>query len=79
MDFESIKETFVVFMSNEILDTIFTETNKKSLYEHEKWNQENPENTRKWMPFDLIKLKAYVGVLISQGALKADRNLIDNR
>lgn len=72
-DFESIKETFFLFMSNEILEMIVVETNKKALYEHEKWNQENPENKRKWMATDLIEIKAYIGLLISQGALKATK------
>lgn len=76
-NFESMLEVFSLFITDDIIDIIVNETNNKAISEYDKWNTENPEKQKNWKPTDDIEIKAYIGLLISQGALNATKEPIE--
>ncbi|KAG5897233.1 hypothetical protein JTB14_023652 [Gonioctena quinquepunctata] len=69
--FETLVEAFSLFLTNNILEIIIEKTNEKAILEYGKWNEKHPENKKVGTPTDSVEVKAYIGLLLSQGALKA--------
>ncbi|KAG5883996.1 hypothetical protein JTB14_006657 [Gonioctena quinquepunctata] len=75
--FETMVEMFSLFLTNNILDIIVEKTNEKSILKYEKWNEKHPENRKVWTPTNSVEIKAYIGLLLSQGATKARKEPVE--
>ncbi|KAG5897991.1 hypothetical protein JTB14_007936 [Gonioctena quinquepunctata] len=69
-------EVFSLFLTNNIL-IIIEKTNKTAISEYEKWNEEHPENKKVWTPTDSVAIEAYIGLLLSQEALKSRKEPVE--
>ncbi|KAG5888963.1 hypothetical protein JTB14_026789 [Gonioctena quinquepunctata] len=70
-------EVFSFFLTNNTLEIIVEKTNEKAILKYEKWNEKYPENKKVWTPTDSFEIKAYIGLLLSQGALKARKEPVE--
>ncbi|KAG5869084.1 hypothetical protein JTB14_027512 [Gonioctena quinquepunctata] len=70
-------KVFSLFLTNTILEIIVEKTNEKAILVYEKWIEKHPENKKVWTPTDSFGMKAYIGLLLSQGALKARKEPVE--
>ncbi|KAG5863569.1 hypothetical protein JTB14_014197 [Gonioctena quinquepunctata] len=70
-------DVFSLFLTNTILKIIVEKTKVNTILEYEKWNGKHPENKEVWTPTDSVEIKAYIGLLLSQGALKARKEPVE--
>lgn len=64
---ESIKETFKLLLTNEIMDIIICETNQEAECSFRLWNDAHPDSKRKWKALTQIEFEAFIGLLLSAG------------
>lgn len=76
-DISSIKDAFLLFLSPDILNIIVTETNRKAQTYYDKWNIENPNKIKVFVPVDSTEIEAYIGLLLILGALHGSKEAID--
>lgn len=67
--FTTEEEAFRLFISNEMIDIIVTETNKKAAQITNMWNDKHPTRIRIWKATNSMEIKAYMGLVISLGEL----------
>ncbi|KAG5893847.1 hypothetical protein JTB14_002573 [Gonioctena quinquepunctata] len=70
-------ELFSLFLTNNILEIIVEKTNEKAILENEKWNEKHLGNNKVWTATDSVEIKASIGLLLSQGALKARKEPVE--
>ena len=63
----SIRDTFNVIFSNEIVDIIVRHTNRKATAVYEKFNSDNPTKWKTWKSLTTEQLSAFIGILITAG------------
>ncbi|XP_072384260.1 uncharacterized protein [Diabrotica undecimpunctata] len=68
-----ISDCFKLFVDEKIVEIIVKCTNQKAEKYFQDWNGKNPNKTRTWMPTDSVEIYAVLGLLITAGALKANR------
>lgn len=73
----TIRDAFMLFFSADILDIIVTETNRKAKNFFDVYNETHPDDTRKYVPTNRREIEAYVGLLITLGALKSSKEPIE--
>lgn len=74
--FDTVAEAFFLFFTPEVINIIVTETNRKAHHHFSKWNIEHPEKVKKFVPTNETEIKAYIGLLITMGALQASGEAI---
>lgn len=73
----SIRDAFLLFITPEIINIIVTETNRKATDFYERWNAGNPLKPRTFVPTSNNEILAYVGLLLTIGALKSSKESVD--
>ncbi|KAB0805100.1 hypothetical protein PPYR_02070 [Photinus pyralis] len=76
-EISTIRESFLLFFSDAMLDIIVIETNRKAKYFFDQHNATHPGNTKKFAPTNRIEIEAYIGLLITLGALQANTEPIE--
>ncbi|XP_050313063.1 uncharacterized protein LOC126748103 [Anthonomus grandis grandis] len=67
-------EAFLLFMSDNILNILVVQTNRKAEEVIRQWNEKYPHKLqRTWQLTDSMEIKAYLGILLIQGALQATK------
>jgi len=62
-----------LFLSPDIIDVVVKYTNQKGASETEKFNAKTKGEKREWVDVDETEIYAYIGLLISSGATKSNR------
>lgn len=73
----TIKELFMLFFSDDIFNIILAETNRKAKFYFDNYNETHPESTKKYVPTNRREIEAYIGLLITLGALQASTEPIE--
>ncbi|XP_031332326.1 piggyBac transposable element-derived protein 4-like [Photinus pyralis] len=73
----SIKDAFFLFFTPDILEILVRETNRKARQYFDEWNAANPTRTKKYAATNDTEIEAYIGLLITMGALQASREPIE--
>lgn len=73
----SVKEAFLLFFSTDIIEIIVNETNRKAQHFFAEYNAANPNDTRRYAPTNKTEIEAYIGLLISLGALQSNTEPIE--
>jgi len=76
-DISSMKNAFLLFLSEDILNIIVSETNRKAQAYYDKWNKDNPNKTKVYVCVDSIEIQAYIGLLLILGALHGSKEAVD--
>lgn len=75
-DISDVVSCFKYFICEAMVDKIVYFTNQKATHTFECWNQKFPNNPKVWTPVDRTEMYAVIGLLITAGALKANRESI---
>lgn len=73
----SVKDAFKVFFSPDIIEIVVNETNRKAKKFYDDYNAANPNDVRRYAPTNKTEIEAYIGLLISLGALHSNSEPIE--
>lgn len=69
----TILDTFNLFVTKEMKEKICLHTNEEASRVYNAYNEEHPDNKNIWMPLAEVELNAFIGILISAGALRCSK------
>lgn len=69
----SVMNTFGLFITAEIKDIIMRETNREAIRQCDKWNEENPNKSKRtWKIMTIVELDAFIGLLLFAGVHRSN-------
>lgn len=75
-DAKEIFEVFNLFLTSDMKDKICNYTNQEATRVYKLYNEEHPGQPKSWKNIDVIELDAFIGVLLSAGALRCRKENI---
>lgn len=68
---------FRLFLSEQIVDIIVRETNRKARAVHAEWNLAHPEEQKEWTETNDVEMEAFIGLLLLAGMFKSMNESLD--
>ena len=75
---QTIKETFQLMMTPNMINITVTETNRYDNLVIEQWNEKNPERKKQWKETDFEEILAFIGLLLLGGVHRSKNESLND-